>query len=155
MPRGGPRVPSAPITCSQNLERIVEQLFISMLMMVADDPGAAGDAAGGAPPSPGGGLLNAFLTIFLPIGLLFYFLLIRPQQRERKNREAMIRAVKPGDRVVTIGGIFGVVTNVHREADALTIRVDETNNTKLRVSLGAIARVLLEEPSKDNPSKKE
>lgn len=133
----------------------MEQLLLSMLVMLADDAGAAGDAAAGAAGAPSSAFWMQILTLWLPIGLVFYFLLIRPQQRERKNREAMVRAVKPGDRVITIGGIYGVVTNVHREADAVTIRVDEANNTKLRVSLGAIARVLLDEPSKDNPSKKD
>ena len=51
--------------------------------------------------------------------------------------------------MVTIGGIYGVVTNVHREADEVTIKVDEATNTKLRMTLGSIARVLVDEPSGD------
>jgi preprotein translocase subunit YajC len=44
--------------------------------------------------------------------------------------------------VVTIGGIYGVVTNVQRDAERVTIRVDESTGTKLRVSMSAVARVL-------------
>lgn len=95
------------------------------------------------------------LTLWIPILFIFYFLLIRPQQRERKSRDQMIRELKPNDRVLTVGGIYGVVTNVHREADAVTLKVDESNNTKIRVSLGAIARVLVNEPSKETSSKKD
>ena len=62
-------------------------------------------------------------------------------------------AVKKNDRVVTVGGIYGVVTNVHREADEVTLKVDEATNTKLRVTLSSIGRVLGDEPS-DEPANK-
>ena len=91
----------------------------------------------------GGGSFGplSLLTIWLPIGLLFWFLLIRPQQREKQRRQAMLGAVKKNDHVITAGGIYGVVTNVHREADEVTIKVDEAANVKLRVTLGSIAQV--------------
>ena len=92
----------------------------------------------------GGGLVS-ILTLVLPIGILFYFLLIRPQRREQAKRQELLSAIKKNDRVVTIGGIYGVVTNVQREADEVTIKVDEATNTKLRLSLGSIARVIQDE----------
>ena len=98
--------------------------------------------------APGGGLVQ-ILTLVVPIGFLFYFLMIRPQQKERAQRKSMISELKKNDRIVTIGGIYGVVTNVHREADEVTIKVDETNNTKLRITFGAIARVTVEESSSE------
>ena len=115
-------------------------------------PLLAQDAGGGA---GGGGDGTALLLQFLPfiaIGVLFYFLLIRPQRGEQARRLAMLSAVKKNDRVVTIGGIYGVVTNVHREADEVTIKVDEATNTKLRVTLSSIGRVLGDEPSVDVPT---
>ena len=51
--------------------------------------------------------------------------------------------------VVTVGGIHGVVTNVHREANEVTIKVDEATNTKLRLELGSVARVLSSETSQE------
>lgn len=87
------------------------------------------------------------LTLVVPIGILFWFFLIRPQRREQAQRQALLNAVKKNDRVVTIGGIYGVVTNVHREADEVTIKVDETTNTKLRMTLSSIGRVLVDESS--------
>lgn len=92
------------------------------------------------------------LTLVVPIGFLFYFLMIRPQQKERAQRQSMLDALKKNDRVVTIGGIYGVVMNVHREADEVTIKVDEANNTKLRVTFGAIARITAEESSGETKS---
>ena len=111
--------------------------------------GAEGGAAGGG--GDGSALLLQFLP-FIAIGVLFYFLLIRPQRGEQARRLAMLSAVKKNDRVVTIGGIYGVVTNVHREADEVTIKVDEATNTKLRVTLSSIGRVLGDEPSADTPT---
>ncbi|MFW5692660.1 MAG: preprotein translocase subunit YajC [Thermoguttaceae bacterium] len=93
----------------------------------------------------GSGLLSMLLP-FLAIGVLFYFLLIRPQRIEQQKHQAMLEAVKKNDRVVTIGGIYGVVANVQRESDEVTLRIDENNNTRIRVTFGAIARVLRDEP---------
>ena len=99
------------------------------------------------------GMWTSVLFMWLPIGVLFYFLLIRPQRREQAKRQAMLSAVKKNDRVVTAGGIYGVVANVHREADEVTLRVDETTNTKLRVTLGSIGRVLGGDAATDSSSK--
>lgn len=85
--------------------------------------------------------------------VLFYFMFIRPQRQESSRRDAMLRALKPNDHVLTQGGIYGVVTNVHREANAVTIRVDENNNTRLKVSLTAVIRVLSEESVDEAPAK--
>jgi preprotein translocase subunit YajC len=103
---------------------------------------AQADGAG-----PGG--IVSILTLVLPIGILFWLLLIRPQRKEQAQRQTLLAAIKKNDRVVTIGGIYGVVTNVHREADEVTIKVDEATNTKLRLTLGSIARVLVDESSGD------
>ena len=84
--------------------------------------------------------------------MLFYFLMIRPQRREQARRQAMLAEIKKNDRVITAGGIYGVVTNVHREANEVTIKVDEATNTKLRVTLSSIARVLGDEPSDETPA---
>ena len=101
----------------------------------------------------GGSMMQSILLIWVPIGFLFWFLLLRPQQQERKKREGMLAALKKNDRVVTVGGIYGVVTNVHREADEVTVKIDESANVKIRVTVGSIARVLLDRESSDASSK--
>jgi preprotein translocase subunit YajC len=103
---------------------------------------AADADAKGAEPSP----LLQLLPLLL-LGVVFYFFMIRPQRKEQGRRQAMLSAVKKNDRVVTIGGIYGVVMTVRREEDEVTLKVDETTNTKLRVTLSSIARVLGDEPS--------
>jgi preprotein translocase subunit YajC len=89
----------------------------------------------------------------LAIGLLFWFLLLRPQQQERKRRQSLLSGLKKNDRVVTVGGIYGVVSNVDREHDEVTMRVDEAANVKLRVTVSSIARVLVDESSDGSASK--
>jgi len=79
------------------------------------------------------------LTIIM---VLFYFMLIRPQKRKEDDFRQMISNLKENDHVVTVGGIYGVVTNVQRDADRVTIRVDEGTGTKLRIGTSAIARVV-------------
>jgi preprotein translocase subunit YajC len=101
--------------------------------------------------APGGGLLMFWPLI--AIVFLFWFLLLRPEQQRRKQHEAMLRALKKNDRVIAAGGIYGVVTDVDREADEVTIRVDETAKVKLRVTYGSVARVLVDKSSDESSSK--
>lgn len=68
---------------------------------------------------------------FLPIILLFvvfYFLLIRPQQKHQKQRQEMLQALKKGDRVQTAGGMHGVIKEIHD--DLLIIRIADNVNVK-------------------------
>jgi preprotein translocase subunit YajC len=103
---------------------------------------AAGDKAVG--PFDG---ISQLLLPFVAIGFLFYFLLYRPQKAEQKRRLEMLQGVKKNDRILTTGGIYGVVTNVQRDDDEVTIKVDESTNTKLRVSMGSIGKIISNEPS--------
>jgi preprotein translocase subunit YajC len=109
-------------------------------------------AKGGDNPPPGGGL-SAMLLPIIAIFFLFYFILLRPQKREQARRKSMLDAIKKNDHVVTAGGIYGIVVNVHREANEVTIKVDEGTNTKLRMTLGSIAHVLGEEAAEQPAGK--
>ncbi|MEZ5669695.1 MAG: preprotein translocase subunit YajC [Alphaproteobacteria bacterium] len=81
-----------------------------MLISTAWAQEATGDAAAGAAAAPGGGdMLMTFVPLIL-IFVVFYFLLIRPQQKKMKAHRAMVASARRGDRVVTQGGIIGVVT---------------------------------------------
>jgi preprotein translocase subunit YajC len=137
------------------VETTVLRLAGTAALFAQEAGGAAGGAGAGGAGGGGGGdpwALLSSLFPFIAIFVLFYFLLIRPQRRDQAKRQTMLAAVKKNDRVVTAAGIFGVVTNVHREIDEATIKVDETTNTKLRVTLSSIARVLGDEPSDQTPN---
>lgn len=68
---------------------------------------------------------------------LFYFMLIRPQQKQRREHDAMLKALKKNDAVVTIGGVHGTILNV--KDNTLTVRIDD--NVKVELDRSAIARV--------------
>lgn len=74
--------------------------------------------------------------------VVFYFLLIRPQQQQENDRKTQIDALTKNDRVVTTGGILGVVTNVKDEE--VTLRIDDDKNVKVKVLKTGIAQVLKE-----------
>jgi preprotein translocase subunit YajC len=86
-------------------------------------------------PAEGGGAMALFVQIGL-IFLIFYWLLIRPQRKEREQHQAMIEALKKGDEVVTVGGIVGRI--VHLEEDHLTLKTAE--NTRLVVERSKVGR---------------
>ena len=96
-------------------------------------------------PGNGGGHALSLLLPFAAIGVLFYFILIRPQRRQEQQRREMLGRLKKNDHVVTSGGIIGIVTNLRPEADEVTIRVDESLGTKLRVTRSSIVRVVTAE----------
>jgi preprotein translocase subunit YajC len=103
-------------------------------------------AAGEAAPSSG---IFEMLPAFVAIGFLFYFMILLPERRKQKSHRTQLEGLKKNDRVVTIGGIYGTVMNVQRDTDEVTIKVDEATNTKLRMTLSSIARVVGDETSTD------
>jgi preprotein translocase subunit YajC len=122
----------------------------SILFAQAEAPAAAP----AAPPADGGGGGSPFSLLpgLLMIAVLFYFLMIRPERRKQATHRSLLEGLKKNDRVVTIGGIYGVVTNVQRESDEVTLKVDESTNTKLRVTFGSIARVITDAEPEDKPT---
>jgi preprotein translocase subunit YajC len=119
----------------------VSGILNSIVLLAADAAAEAGKAGGDQAPPAGGNILQMMFPLVL-IFVLFYFLMMRPEKKKQADHKALLEALKKNDRVVTIGGIYGVVANVQREVDRVTIKVDETNNTKLDVTFGAIARVV-------------
>jgi preprotein translocase subunit YajC len=109
------------------------------------------EAANGTPPKAGeqGNPLGGIIIPFVFIAILFYFMMWRPEKRKQAEHQSLLSAIKKNDRVVTVGGIYGVVSNVQREADRVTLKVDETNNTKIDVTFGAISRVIVEQAESD------
>ena len=97
-----------------------------------------------AAKADGGMLQSLFSSPILPfalIGIVFYLMMMRPEQRKRKQQEQLLANLKKNDRVVTIGGIAGTVVNAAPGSTFVTLRVDDTNNTRLRILRSAISRV--------------
>jgi preprotein translocase subunit YajC len=79
-------------------------------------------------------VLMQFLPLIFFIGI-FYFLLIRPQQKKQKQHKEMVASIKKNDRIVTVGGIHATVVNVKN--NTLIIRIDD--NTKAEIDKNSIA----------------
>lgn len=104
-------------------------------------------AAAGAPQQ--GNLLMTVLPFVLIIGI-FYLFIIRPQNKKQKETEKMINALKKGDKVITIGGIHGVVHQTKEK----TVIVKVDSGTNLEFNRSAIASVVVDKPVEAKPSKK-
>ncbi len=95
--------------------------------------------------TPGGGL-GSFMPLIL-IFVIFYFLLIRPQKQKQKKLQMQVAAMRTGDKVITAGGIHGLVTNVKNQS--VTVKVD--NNVKIEFEKGSIATVINKDSSEPEP----
>ena len=91
-----------------------------------------------------GGTGPAFLFQIVAIFAIFYFLLIRPQQQQKKKLEAMIKALKKGDRVLTTGGIYGTVLGIDEGKAVLRIAEGQKEDIKVEFAKTAIVQVLAE-----------
>jgi len=110
-------------------KEVIMNDFVFFLLM------AAPPSADGAP----GGSANSLMTFapFILIIAVFYFLIIRPQNKKQKETQKMLSALKKGDRIVTIGGIHGTIQSVKEQS--VIVKVDE--NTKIEFSRSAISGI--------------
>lgn len=99
------------------------------------------------PEQPGFTMLVPMIAIFG----IFYFLLIRPQQKKQREMEAMIKAIEKGDSVVTSGGLHGKVTGVSDDVLTLEVGVVKGDHVRVRVARNRIEAV---EKDKNKDAKK-
>jgi|SRR5689334_1854806 len=93
-----------------------------------------------------GGGFGGFL---IPLGLMFaimYFMVIMPQQRQRKKMQEMLGALKTGDKIVTSGGIYGTVNGI--DGDSVILKISSEPQVKIRIARAAIAQVEASEDAK-------
>jgi preprotein translocase subunit YajC len=102
-------------------------------------PGGGTPLPGGGPPPDASGEMIKLVGMLVAMGIVFWLLLIRPESKRRKEREQVLNAIKPKDRVVTIGGLYGTVVEI--EKDEIVLLVDPKKDIKLRFRRGAIDSV--------------
>ncbi|HEX7418493.1 MAG TPA: preprotein translocase subunit YajC [Thermoanaerobaculia bacterium] len=88
--------------------------------------------------SAGTGAIIAQVLPILAIGLVFYFIVIAPANKQRRKTQEMLSSLKKGDRVVTSGGIYGTIQGV--ETEVVYLKISE--NVKVKVARSAITGVL-------------
>jgi preprotein translocase subunit YajC len=110
----------------------VMRMFEFMAMSPPTPPGTEAD--------PRAQMLQTVL-MFAVLGFMFYFLLIRPQQKQRKEQEKLLKNIKTGDRVLMSNGIFGIIANVKEKTYVVKI----ADNVKIEVLKSAVGSVLPKE----------
>lgn len=108
-------------------------------------------AQGAAAPKGGGGIFGDY-SIVVPAMLViavFYFMILRPDMQKQKDAQKRLSELKKNDAIVTVGGICGVIVNISPDSKYLTIRIDDGNNTKMRILRSAVAGLESAEDSKD------
>ena len=91
----------------------------------------------------GGGSLISTLIMFGAIFLIFYFMIIRPQQKRAKEREKMLSTMDKGDKVVTSGGLHGTIAGL----DDKTVLLQVADNVKMKFERSAIASIVTKKDS--------
>jgi len=119
-------------------------LFTLPLMM--------GAPAGAANADPQGSMIST-LVMFGLVFVVFYFLIIRPQNKKQKEAKKMLASLKKGDKVQTIGGLRGIVHAIKEKEDTIIIKVDD--NAKMEFVRSAIATVVEQKPADDEADTKE
>jgi preprotein translocase subunit YajC len=117
--------------------------FVLYVLMGAPPAGAEGAAGGAA------GLVSFFP--FIIIIAIFYFLIIRPQNKKQKETQRMLGALKKGDKVVTIGGIHGTIASL--DGTDVIVKVDD--NTRIKFLRSAISNVLNANEKEEKAGKEE
>ena len=102
---------------------------------------------GQSEPLPAQSPFSQFIP-FILIFVIFYFLLIRPQKQKQKKLQLQVDAMRPGDKVITAGGIHGLITGIKKLS--VTVKVD--NNTKIQFEKSAIATVISKNSGQSEPA---
>ena len=125
-PQGQSEVPAEPVSHNQTTTSTA----------VPADPNAGRQA------SPA---VNGLPTLIMVVGLIaiMYFVMFREPKKRQRQQQQMIQSLKKNDKVRTIGGIIGIVVDV--KDDEVTLKVDESNNTKIKVAVSAIGKNLSNE----------
>ncbi len=87
-------------------------------------------------------LMQPTNIFILMAGVLFFLLVVRPQRNEMKRLQQMLAALKKNDRVVTRGGIHGVVVSANANEPTVVIRIDESSGARMTINRDAVVNVL-------------
>lgn len=111
-------------------------------------PAPAGDPATGEPAAKPGGIFGGMMPIFVLMFVIMYFLMIRPQQKRAKEHKARIESLKKGSKVISAGGIHGLVTNISDK----TVTVKVSDNSKIKFEKASITQVFGGKDDSDDSS---
>ena len=128
---------------------MVEKIF-GIASAVAEDAAAAATAAEGEAAQ--GSMVAALATTFLPLILIFvvfWFMLIRPQRKKDKQVKEMLNNLKAGDRICTIGGIYGTITGLKDDTVTLSVGKDNLSMVVARWAIRSVEEVTIENDAQE------
>ena len=122
--------------------------LLGVTTAIAEEAGAAADAAA-AEMTAGQGVLYMLLQMspILIMVLVMYFLMIRPERKRRKKEKAMLDALKRGDRICTIGGIYGTIMDIKDDTITLSVGRDNMSMVVARWAIRSVEDVTIENES--------
>lgn len=89
--------------------------------------------------------LGSWLWIYVALMLVMVFVFFRGPQKQKQERKKLVQSLQKNDRIQTIGGIFGTIVDIR--GDEITLKIDESNNTKIKIASSAIGRNLSQDKS--------
>ena len=132
---------------------MIKEFLFGISSALAEEAAAAGAAAGDAAGeavaemSPVAAILQMVLPL-VAMGAIFYFMLIRPQRKKDKQVKEMLNNLKHGDRITTIGGIYGTITAI--KDDTITLAVGQKGGAPMEMTVARWAIRQVEEVSVEN-----
>ena len=115
-------------------------LFTPLFAQEAPPGGGGGGGAGGLD----------MLMLMLPMLLIMYwFFMLRPQQKQEEKHRKMMDSLDRNDKVYTVGGMVGTIHSIDKEKNEVVLKVDDSNGTKIRFLLSAIAAPIPKDGDKD------
>ena len=106
----------------------LKSAIFDVLTFAQDGAAPAGGDAGAKGPAVNP--LVEMAPMLMMFAVLFYFIVMRPQQRERKKREDLLGQLKKNDKVLTVGGIIGTIADLSNDGSRVTLRVDDGTRIK-------------------------
>ncbi len=127
-----------------NLMNLLAEANQAVAVTAPEAGTAAATASGSAAAAPGGGDLVMTIVMMVAMVAIFYFLLIRPQRKKDKQVKNMLAALKVGDRICTIGGLYGTIAAL--KDDTVTLTMGSLQNTIVvaRWAIRSVENVALE-----------
>ena len=121
---------------------MLEKIF-GITVAYAEGAAATGEAGADMGGAGGAQLISMLISMVLMIAV-FYFLLIRPQRKKDKKVKEMLAALKSGDRICTIGGIYGTITKIKDDTITLAVGGDRTEMVVARWAIRNVEEVSVE-----------
>ena len=134
-----------------NLYNICWYLLAQTQVAGSGNGNAPAEAVGEAAKEPKGGIFDTMgfmFPVLMAVMLLYFLMTAKPKNKAPAKISEMLATLKKNDQVVTAGGILGTVVNYRSDAEFVTLRIDDTTNSRIQVLANSIVRVVSDEDAK-------